>query len=278
MNALKPVTPASASSGRVARLFGVRPPQSAKSAYDDLLAAATFASKEDRSRVGGCALSGISMQVVTPPAISARLPVSHPSHAVRPGSLKWTWGSMPPGSTSAPVASISRAAPPSSSGPISAISPSAMPMSVCGIPRSCPLRTMRSNRGIATCTPQGKWPGRCRPGHSTGAWCHRSRWISFDANLRHGSPVVNFPAMSNLHDVHSHVLIPMLADDTIVANTITPESCQVPRQSLATNPRIWQLGDFIEIRNDASLPGPVDPAKRFLRRWIELNRPVQGLS
>ena len=47
--------------------------------------------------VEGMQLSGISTIVVTPPAKAARVPVFHPSQWARPGSLKWTWGSMTPG-------------------------------------------------------------------------------------------------------------------------------------------------------------------------------------
>lgn len=47
--------------------------------------------------VGGMALSGMSMSVVTPPAAAALVPVQNPSHSVRPGSLRCTWVSTIPG-------------------------------------------------------------------------------------------------------------------------------------------------------------------------------------
>ena len=55
--------------------------------------------------VGGMLLSGMSITVVTPPAAAARVPVSKPSHSVRPGSLMCTCVSTRPGSSTSPSAS-----------------------------------------------------------------------------------------------------------------------------------------------------------------------------
>ena len=63
----------------------------------------------------------MSKNAVKPPAASAALPVVSPSQCVRPGSLKCTCGSSPPGRTCRPRASISSRAP-SSSGATAAIS------------------------------------------------------------------------------------------------------------------------------------------------------------
>ena len=49
----------------------------------------------------------MSKNAVKPPAASAAVPVSRPSQCVRPGSLKCTCGSRPPGKTCRPVASSS---------------------------------------------------------------------------------------------------------------------------------------------------------------------------
>ena len=49
------------------RLPGMRPPHSAKSIIEARLPAASLSSKLRASTVGGLALSGMSMQVVTPP-------------------------------------------------------------------------------------------------------------------------------------------------------------------------------------------------------------------
>ena len=83
------------------------PPHSAKSAIDDASSAARFASTASAVTVHGVELSGMSKNSVPPPAASAWLPVSAPSHSVRPGSLKWRCASMSPGNTCRPVASIS---------------------------------------------------------------------------------------------------------------------------------------------------------------------------
>ena len=78
---------------------------------------------------GGVEFSGMSKNVVVPPAAQAREPVAMPSHSARPGSLKCTCASITPGSTCRPVASISSRA---SLRRRPAIFPSAMPMAGCG--------------------------------------------------------------------------------------------------------------------------------------------------
>ena len=61
-----------------------------------------------------------SMIVVVPPNAAARVPVSKVSLANVPpnGSSMWVWGSIPPGITHLPVASIVRSAATSRSSPI----------------------------------------------------------------------------------------------------------------------------------------------------------------
>ena len=54
--------------------------------------------------VAGMLLSGMSITVVTPPAAAERVPVSKPSHSVRPGSLMCTCVSTRPGSSTSPSA------------------------------------------------------------------------------------------------------------------------------------------------------------------------------
>ena len=73
--------------------------------------------------LGGCALSGISMHAVMPPTASAAVPVAMPSQSVRPGSLRCTCGSTPPGSTCSPVAVDHLGGSPPTRGPISATTP-----------------------------------------------------------------------------------------------------------------------------------------------------------
>jgi hypothetical protein len=130
MKALKPTTPRSASSGRRATLPGTSPPQSAKSVRAVPRAAATLASNDAASSVGGDALSGMSTNSVPPPAANAVEPVANPSQSARPGSLKWTCGSTTPGSTWQPAASIVSTAGPAISGATSAIRPSAIAISM----------------------------------------------------------------------------------------------------------------------------------------------------
>ncbi|KAK4124451.1 hypothetical protein N657DRAFT_571933, partial [Parathielavia appendiculata] len=52
--------------------------------------AASFSLKPMRVVVGGMAFKGMSMTVVTPPEAAALVPVSKPSHSVRPGSFRCT--------------------------------------------------------------------------------------------------------------------------------------------------------------------------------------------
>ena len=80
----------------------------------DARAACSLASNAAPSIVGGDEFSGMSKNAVKPPAASAALPVSSPSQCVRPGSLKCTCGSSPPGNTCSPRASSSSRAPSSS--------------------------------------------------------------------------------------------------------------------------------------------------------------------
>ena len=91
------------------------PPHSAKSVTDALASAAFFSSNAPALTVQGAEFSGMSKNSVPPAAANARLPVSAPSHSVRPGSLKCTWTSMTPGRMANVRASISRL-PPGSSG------------------------------------------------------------------------------------------------------------------------------------------------------------------
>src|SRR6266498_3437255 len=86
MKALKPTTPRWWSVWRLSRLSGTRPPQSPKSTSAFRDATASFSSNAAAVVVGGCALSGISRTVVTPPAAAPRVPASHPSQSARPGS------------------------------------------------------------------------------------------------------------------------------------------------------------------------------------------------
>ena len=100
MKALKPTTPqAASSSSRSSDPAGVSPPQSATSTRATPRAAATLASNDAPSSVGGIALSGMSIAVVVPPQASAAVPVAKPSQSARPGSLRCTCASTTPGST-----------------------------------------------------------------------------------------------------------------------------------------------------------------------------------
>src|SRR5215471_3324271 len=147
MNALKPTTPSSASSGRSPMLPGTRPPQKAKSTRDLLSAAASLSRNAAASTVGGLALSGMSTTQVVPPAEAASLPVAKPSQSVRPGSLKCTCTSTQPGRTCRPCASISSRADPPRRASTATIEPSTMPMSPASIssPTTVPPRTRMSN-------------------------------------------------------------------------------------------------------------------------------------
>ena len=86
----------------------------------------TMSSVTERQSLTGTVL-GMQHTVVKPPAAAAREPVSMSSLYSWPGSRKWTWRSMRPGTTTLPATSISRApAPAASPRPTSAIRPSAM--------------------------------------------------------------------------------------------------------------------------------------------------------
>src|SRR5206468_2824633 len=118
-----------------------------KSIREDSRPAASLRSKLRASTVGGLALSGMSIAVVTPPAASALVPRAKPSQWVRPGSSRCTWGSIPPARTCKPVASISSSAIPSTASAISTMTPSSTARSRTGAPGSVairPPRTMRS--------------------------------------------------------------------------------------------------------------------------------------
>ncbi len=96
-NALKPSTPASISGRRSAPLPGTTPPQKPTSMCTAPRAASRLAANPSVVVVGGTQLSGMSTRVVTPPAAAAAVALANPSHAVRPGSLTWTWVFDQPG-------------------------------------------------------------------------------------------------------------------------------------------------------------------------------------
>ena len=75
---------------------------------------------------GGLEFSGMSKNVVPPPAARAREPVVKPSQLVRPGSLKWTWASIQPGSIRFSPKSISSSAAAEISAPAAVIRPSSI--------------------------------------------------------------------------------------------------------------------------------------------------------
>ena len=86
MNALKPTTPRAASSSSRSSGAGHEPAPEREVHLAARAAAATLASNAAPSTVGGWALSGISTHAVAPPAASAAVPVSQPSH--RPGPAR----------------------------------------------------------------------------------------------------------------------------------------------------------------------------------------------
>ena len=78
--------------------FDLTPAWSAKSQYDFLSAICFFSLKFFNVSVCGLVF-GISITVVYPPCAAAILPEAQSSLYVRPGSLKWTCGSISPGIT-----------------------------------------------------------------------------------------------------------------------------------------------------------------------------------
>src|SRR5260370_37003 len=84
------------------------------------------------------------------------------SHSVRPGSLKWTGESLPPGNTGSPAASLSPPAP-------AQISPTATncptPLSTSTLPPPHPTTTTKQPHAQqdATCLPSRNWSTRGRP-------------------------------------------------------------------------------------------------------------------
>ncbi len=76
--------------------------------------------KTETSLTGGIAL-GISKIVVMPPEAAACVEWAKSSFSVRPGSRECTCGSMKPGKTSSPVASISSSATEAELGPSNAV-------------------------------------------------------------------------------------------------------------------------------------------------------------
>src|SRR5205807_3460582 len=96
--------------------------------------------------VGGLALSGISITVVTPPAAALMLPVSKPSQCVRPGSLKWTCGSMHPGRTNRFLASITSPASGRSAG---SASPTTRPPAIATVAGNTPVSVATRPPAIA---------------------------------------------------------------------------------------------------------------------------------
>ena len=89
---------------------GVAPPFIPKSIIDFRSADFSLSLNDDPSSVGGTVF-GWSIAVVTPPAAAAHEPVYQSSLCVSPGSRKWTWESITPGSASSPRASIVSASP-----------------------------------------------------------------------------------------------------------------------------------------------------------------------
>ena len=107
MNILIPQTPSMPSiSCKSLTLSLVAPAKNPKwfTVFDS--ARAILASKVARFVALGT-LFGISKKAVTPPATAALLPLCKSSLSVLPGSLKWTCGSIAPGSRCNPVPSIS---------------------------------------------------------------------------------------------------------------------------------------------------------------------------
>jgi hypothetical protein len=107
MNACSPITPQACSSSMRSRLPGTSPPQSAKSTNDSRSATLAFGVKRCGVDHGRVEFSGMSKNVVVPPAAQAREPVAMPSQSARPGSLKCTCASITPGERAA-AASIPR--------------------------------------------------------------------------------------------------------------------------------------------------------------------------
>ncbi len=85
---LNPSTPASQSGSRSSRLSGTAPPQNPTSTASLSCASACFAFRSARVVVGGTEFSGMSTSVVTPPRAAAWVPVTNPSHSVRPGLVE----------------------------------------------------------------------------------------------------------------------------------------------------------------------------------------------
>ena len=151
---MNPVTPASCSGRRSARLPGTAPPQNATSMASWPAAAARLRSSAATVTVGGMLFSGMSTIVVTPPAAAAAVAVANPSHSVRPGSLTCTWLSTSPGSSTWPSGMVTV---PSGASPypVSAvISPSSM-SAVAGrsppgvITRRARIAAARARLGVA---------------------------------------------------------------------------------------------------------------------------------
>src|SRR5918999_698766 len=110
------------------------------------LARASLSASASASVVVG-SVFGISNTAVTPPSTAAREPVSRSSFHSRPGSRKWTWVSITPGSTVRPAASNTSPAEAWARSPIAATLPPRTPTSAGPRPAwftTSPPRTIRS--------------------------------------------------------------------------------------------------------------------------------------
>ena len=81
------------------------PPQKPTSTNTRPRAESCLIRSASTSHVGGMLFSGMSSNVVTPPAAAARVAASKPSHSVRPGSLTCTCVSTRPGRSTSSSAS-----------------------------------------------------------------------------------------------------------------------------------------------------------------------------
>ncbi len=123
MNTLMPAEPGRRSSSGTWRAFSCVPPtQKAKSQCMRCRPSRTFSASVSAVVVSGFVF-GISNTEVTPPSTAPREPVSRSSLWVRPGSRKWTWLSMTPGSTCRPRQSIRWPADQRERSPIATIAP-----------------------------------------------------------------------------------------------------------------------------------------------------------
>lgn len=76
--------------------------------------------------------------------------------------------------------------------------------------------------------------------------------------------IVDISSVCDFNYANDHHIILDFTDDSVVPDAVSPKSCKLTTQRSTTNSWVVEATDSFKIRDDATLPSPIDFSKLFI--------------